>query len=32
VLVMQKSYCEHQENLEEQPHPSFRYRISVPAE
>lgn len=31
VLLMQKSYCELQENLEQQPHPSLRYRISVPA-
>lgn len=29
VLLMQKSYCELQEDLDQQPHPSYRYRIRV---
>ena len=30
VMLMQKSYCELQENLEQQPHPNCRYQISLP--
>ena len=30
VMLMQKSYCEYQENLAQQPHPSCRYQIVVP--